>query len=176
MTWLDALLALLVMSVAALTTERRWTGAIMAVVALLALGPLLRIGLDSPVTALLAAVVVGLLLAVLGTRFIRESGRGTAGAVAGGIAGLLLGGVLLLAMLVSLPIGRTPEGSLVYPPQNLPASIQTAANRSPLVAYGRSVLLQPLLASQPNSEPASQLAITAWLHDWLVPGEPWLRD
>lgn len=164
------------MSVAALTTERRWTGAIIAAAGVLLLGPLLRLGLDSPVTALLAAVVVGLLLAILTSRFIRDTGPSRAGAVVGGIAGLVFGATLLLSALVSLPIGRTAEGSLVYPPQNLPVSVQGAANRSPLVAYGRSVLLQPLLANQQNSEPASQWTVTRLLHDWLVPGEPWLRD
>lgn len=176
MTWLDALLALLVVSVAALGYERRWSGAIIALCGVLLVGPLLRLGLDSAITALLAGLIVGLLLAVLSLRFIRDTARSPAGAVAGGLAGLLLAGTLLVSILISLPIGRTPDGSIVYPAQTLPGSVQAAANRSPLVAYGRSVLLQPLLAAQPNSDAASQMGVTRWLHEWLVPSEPWLSE
>ena len=174
MTWLDAILVILVMSVAALAAERRWTGAIMSAAGLLALGPLLRLGQGSPLVALLIAVAGGLVLAIVLTRLIPASNPATdrSGMLAGSVMGVIFAAALLLSVLVSLPIGRTAANEIVYPAQSLPLPVQQAAVGSPLFQYSRSVLLQPLLA--PAGDSASQLGITRWLHDWLVPGEPWL--
>ena len=53
MTWLDALLVILAVAVAALTAERRWGGVLIAVGGLLMLGPLLQLGQSAPLLALL---------------------------------------------------------------------------------------------------------------------------
>lgn len=175
MTWLDAILVILAMSVAALAGERRWTGAIMSAAGLLALGPLLRVGQGSPLLALVLAVAAGLLIAIACARLLpaRNPAADRSGTVAGTVLGLLFGAALMLSVLVALPIGRTPGNEIVYPAQSLPAPVQQAAIQSALFQYSRSVLLQPLL--EPAGDPASQLAVTRWLHDWLVPGEPWLN-
>lgn len=176
MTWLDALLVILVVAVAALTAERRWGGVLIAVGGLLMLGPLLQLGQSAPLLALLLAVAGGLLLAVLSARLLRTPVNPVPGLIAGSAAGLVFGAVLLLAVLTSLPVQVNADNTISYPPRNLPPVIQAAADASPLVGLGRTVTLQPLLAVQPNSPAASQHPFTGWLHDWLVPGEPWLAD
>lgn len=176
MTWLDALLVILVVAVAALTAERRWGGVLIAVGGLLLLGPLLRLGQSAPLLALLLAVAAGLLLAVMSARFIRTPVKPLPGLIAGSVAGLVFGAALLLAVLTSLPVQLSADNTISYPPRDLPPVIQAAADASPLLAIGRTVTLQPLLAAQPNSEPASSQPLTVWLHEWLVPGEPWLAD
>lgn len=173
MNWLDALLIVFAVSLVALVIERRWFGALAAACAVVLLGPLLRLGLGSPLLALGVAVAVGVVIALFSRRL---EARSTAGAVFAGITGFVLAGATVVAVSISLPLGRTPDGRVVYPAQDLPAGIQAAANGSQIVAFGRSVLLQPLLATQPNSDAYSQLEFTGWLHDWLVPGEPWLVD
>ena len=47
---------------------------------------------------------------------------------------------------------------------------------SAIFSVVNSVLLQPLLAGQANSDPAvsgSFGGLTAFLHEWLVPAKPW---
>lgn len=175
MTWLDALLVILVMAVAALIAERRWTGVLIAAAGIILVGPLLRLGQGAPLIGLLLAIAAGLILAILAARLIKAPapGRGGSGIVAGSVMGFVFGAVLLLATLVSLPLGRNNQGQIVYPGLATPPAVTEALIRSPLVAYGRSVLLQPLLAGQPNSPASSQWELTRWLHGWLVPGEPW---
>lgn len=176
MTWLDALLVIFVMAVAALTSGRRWTGVTFAAAGLLLVGPLLRLGLDSAWLALLVAVAAVFILAILTTRLLGApaANRGKAGVIAGSLLGLVFGAVLLLSMMVSLPLGRNSAGQIVYPQfEEMPVVLHEALIGSPLVSYGRTVLLQPLLAAQVNPPAASEWEVTVWLHDWLVPGEPW---
>ena len=173
MTWLDALLVILVMAVAALIAERRWTGVLIAAAGIILVGPILRIGQGAPLIGLLLAIAAGLILAILAARVLKAPPeRDRTGVIAGSFMGLVFGAVLLLAVLVSLPLGRNNQGQIVYPGMTTTPAVTEALVRSPLVAYGRSVLLQPLLAGQPNSPESSQWAITRLLHDWLVPGEP----
>ena len=175
MTWLDALLVILVMAVAALIAERRWTGVIIAGAGLILTGPLLRLGQDAPLMALLLGIAVGLILAIMAARLLKAPvpGKGNSGLIAGSVMGLVFGAVLLLAALVSMPIGRNNQGQIVYPALDTPPAISQAVVDSPLFSYGRSILLQPLYANQVNSPASSQWALTRLLHDWLVPGEPW---
>ncbi len=175
MTWLDALLVILVMAVAALTAERRWTGVLMAAAGIILVGPLMRIGQGAPLIGLLLAIAAGLILAIVAARLIKAppAGMDRPGLIAGSVMGLVFGAVLLLATLTSLPLARNNQGQIVYPGVTSPPAVADALVRSPLVAYGRSVLLQPLLAGQPNSPASSQWEVTRLLHDWLVPGEPW---
>lgn len=176
MTWLDALLVILAVAMAALAAERRWSGFIIAGAGLLLLGPLLRLGQSNPLLALLAAVAAGLLLAIITARVLRTPDNTLPGAIAGGAAGLLFGAALLLAALTSLPVQVSATNTINYPPRDLAPVVQRAVDSSPLVRFGRSVTLQPLLAASGSQDAVVNHPLTAWLHDWLVPGEPWLSD
>lgn len=168
MTWLDAALVILVMAVAALITERRWAGVVMAGAGLLLLGPLLRLSSVSPLLALLVAVAAGLLLAVMCAKLIRNQQDALPGLLAGGVTGLAFAAALLLAIVTSLPVELNPDNTVSYPPQNLPPALHSAVNSSPLFRYGRTVTLQPLLG------PAAEQPLTEFLHDWFIPVDPWL--
>jgi len=174
MTWFDALLLLLALTPAALAAERRWQGTVISLSGTLLLWPLLVLGDKLPGVALPAGVILALLSVLVAGRL--TAGRrpgGTVARVAGGLSGLLLGGTLVLGVITGLPIGRTATGAVVYPPRDVPAGLQAALSSSVLADYGRSVLLQPLLSGREGSGRAAGHGVTAWLHAWLVPGEPW---
>lgn len=178
MTWLDILLILAGVAVAALATERRWTGALLSLGGLLLLRPLLLLISFSPLVAIVASLLVGLGLALLATRLTGRSARNLAGTLAGGVTGTLFAVMLVLAVATAFPIERTADG-LVYPPRTLPEPLQTAVRGSPIVGYGRSILLQPLLVGQAQTEPAVTGAmgtVTGWLHGYLVVGTPWQQQ
>ncbi len=176
MTWVDVLLVIALVAVAALSAERRWVGVLVSAGGLVLLGPLLGLAAVSPLLALIAALLAGLLLALLAGRLTRSQHRpGAAGTLLGGFFGLLLGCALLLTAVTALPVERRADG-LYYPPTNLVAPVNSGVRDSFFFAYGRSVLLQPLLAGQANSDPAvsgSFGGLTAFLHEWLVPAKPW---
>lgn len=180
-TWLDALLVLLVVATTALGASRRLAGLTVGVGAVLLLRPLLVVGSRDLWVAIVAALLGGVLLAVIGQRLAPTSRRqGWGGKAAGGVGGALLGVALLLALVTSLPIQRNPanEHEVFYPPRTAPGTLAVTLNRSPLVGVGRTILLHPLL---PAPTPAETRAASAWrvygaLHDWLVVGQPWNEE
>src|SRR5690625_2843510 len=174
MTWFDALLLLLALTPAVLAAERRWQGVLISTAGLVLLWPLLLLGQRLPGVALPAGVILALLSVLAAGRLTAGRRRGgTLAAVLGGVTGLLLGTTLLLAVVTGLPPGRTATGAIVYPPRDMPPGLHATLSASVLGRYGRSVVLQPLLAQQPGSDPAAEHPLTQWLHGWLVAGEPW---
>ncbi len=177
-TWLDALLVLMVAILTALGASRRLVGFTVGIGAALLLRPLLVVGSRDLWVAIVAAVLGAFLLAVIGQRLVPASHRqGRVTQVLGGLGGATLGIVLLLALVTALPIQRNPanENEVFYPPRTAPGTLAVTLNRSPLVAVGRAILLHPLL---PAPTPAEKQATNLWrtygaLHGWLVVGEPW---
>lgn len=175
MTWIDAALALTVAALVGLGAERRLLGLLVGLGGVLALRPLLLLAALNPWLALVAALLVGLALALLG-RHVLPLARvpGPFARVAGGLGGLVLGAALVLALVTSLPVQRNPvEPSLIYyPPRDLPRAVQQAVANSAAVDLGRNVLLHPLLDAQ-GAVAEGDAALFALLHRWLVVGEPW---
>ena len=175
MTWIDASLVLTVAAVTGLAAERRLMGLLVGLGGLAALRPLLVLADLNPWLALVAALLVGLALALLG-RHVLQLARvpGRLARVGGAIGGFVLGLALVLALVTSLPVERNPvEPSLIYyPPRELPAVVRQAVAGSAAVAVGRSVLLHPLLVAQ-GAVPDGQIALFDMLHRWFVVGEPW---
>lgn len=177
-TWIDALLVLMVAVTTALGASRRLVGFTVGVGGVLLLRPLLVVGTRGIWVALVAALAGGVILAVIGQRLVPPSKRqGWVGKALGGVGGAALGFALLLALVTSLPIQRNPanDAEIFYPPRTAPGSLAADLNRSPLVNVGRSILLHPLL---PAPTPAEARAGDLWrvyggLHAWLVVGEPW---
>lgn len=180
-TYVDALLVLMVAVITALGAKRRLVGFTVGIGAALLLRPLLVVATRDLWLAVVAALVGGVLLAVIGQRLLpasRRQGWGTS--VLGGIGGGVLGLSLMFALVTSLPIQRNPanEREVYYPPRTAPGSLAVTFNRSPMIATGRNILLHPLL---PEPTPAETQATYLWrtyglLHSWLVVGEPWNEE
>lgn len=177
-TYIDALLVLMVVVITTLGAKRRLVGLTVGIGGVLLLRPLLVVAGRDLWLALVAALLGGILLDVIGQRLVpasRRQGWGTA--VLGGVGGGVLGLALMFALVTSLPIQRNPanEREVYYPPRTAPGSLAVTFNRSPLIATGRDILLHPLL---PAPTPAETRASAEWsaygaLHTWLVVGEPW---
>ena len=175
MTWIDASLVLTVAALTGLAAERRLMGLLVGLGGLAALRPLLVLADLNPWLALVAALLVGLALALLG-RHVLQLARvpGRLARLGGAIGGFALGVGLVLALVTSLPVERNPvEPTLIYyPPRDLPPVVRQAVAGSAAVAVGRSVLLHPLLVAQ-GAVPEGQVALYDALHRWFVVGEPW---
>lgn len=172
-TWVDIVLVLMVAITTAFGAKRRLVALVVGAGGVLLLRPLLVVGSRDPWIALAAALVGGILLAVIGQRLVSPALRQRwPGAVLGGLGGLILGSALLVAIVVSLPIERSAanQNALIYPPSNAPLGLSEVLKRSPTVRMGRTILLYPLL-EEPEAE--YQRTLYQGLRGWFVVGEPW---
>lgn len=172
-TWVDAVLVLIVAVATAYGAQRRLVGLVVGVGAVLLLKPLLVVGSRSPVLAIVAAVLGGVLLAVLSQRLSSPGLRQRwPSMVAGGAGGLVLGLAMLVAFVTALPIERSvaDQRAIYYPPVNAPFGMSSTLQSSPLVTLGRSIVLYPLL-EPPESE--LQQSVYQGLRNWFVEGDPW---
>ena len=178
MSWIDPVLALIVGTLAAFGAARRLAGLWVGIGAVLLIRPMLGLAQNNVWAALIAAVFGGLLLALIGRSLFANQRSGIVWQRAlGAVGGAALGLTLVLALVVSLPIQRSPfdPNQLFYPPRDLPAPMQGATARSWTVAVGRDVLLFPLLDAQ-GALSDGRRAIVGPLHRWLVVGEPWREN
>lgn len=175
MTWLDGVLLLIVAATTAVAAERRIAGLVVGVGGALALRPLLLLAGLQPWLGLVAALVAGLALALVGRQLLPAAPRYAAWPrLLGGVGGAVLGFAIVLTLVTALPIQRNPvePGLIYYPPRDLPASLQRTVAESSLVAFGRSVLLFPLLDPRGGIATAERPVVST-LHAWTVVGEPW---
>jgi len=175
MTWLDAVLLLIVAATTAVAAERRIAGLVVGVGGVLALRPLLALAQLQPWLGIVGALVVGLVLALVGRQLLPAAPRYARWPrLLGGFGGAVLGFAIVLTLVTSLPIQRNPvePGLIYYPPRDLPGTLHRAVSESSLVAFGRSVLLFPLLDPRGGIEPGERAVISA-LHSVAVVGEPW---
>lgn len=175
MTWLDAVLLLIVAATTAVASERRIAGLVVGVGGALALRPLLALAQLQPWLGLVGALVAGLALALVGRQLLPAAPRSAFWPrLLGGLGGAVLGTAIVVTLVTSLPIQRNPvePGLIYYPPRDLPPSLQRAVAGSTLVDLGRSVLLFPLLDAR-GGIADGQRPVLAALHAWTVVGEPW---
>lgn len=178
MSWIDPLLALLVAAFIAFGAQRRLTGLWIGVAGVLLLRPLLGLAAGAPVAGLLAALAAGLLLGLVGRNLLPSLRNGVWWQrLSGGVGGAALGVALVLALVTSLPIQRSPfdPNQLYYPPRDLPDALQGPVIRSWTVNVGRDILLHPLLEAQ-GAVPEDRAVLMRGLHRWLVVGEPWRQE
>jgi hypothetical protein len=175
MNLIDGAFVIVVATLAGLAAQRRLTGLLVGAGGVLALRPLVVLADLNAYLALVGALLVGFGLALLGRQVLRLSGgTGPMGGVLGGLGGGLLGLALVLSVVTSLPIGRSPlnPNELVYPhAESLPLPVRPAIQRSAVVAFGSEVLFAPLFAE--GALPRERAALVGALHRWLVVGEPW---
>lgn len=172
-TWIDAVLVLLVAVCTAFGAQRRLVGLVVGVGSVLLLKPLLVVGSRSSVLALIGAVIGALLLALLAQRIAPPGLRQRwPSKVAGGFGGLVLGLALLVSFVTALPIERhvADQRAIYYPPVNAPFGMSSTLQASPLVMMGRSIVLYPLL--EPPESELTQNTYQA-LRSWFVQGDPW---
>lgn len=151
-TWFDALLVTVWAVVTALGARRGLSGLVWGLggVAACFLASLLARG---AVAAAVLALLLGVVLAVMTRRVVRESLVGPWSAGAGALGGFALGGLLVATLTLGFPIevrvggqGRTG----VYPSTSLPPVVYTAVNNSVLKGslrrvWGASPALRTLL-------------------------------
>lgn len=144
MTWLDALLLVLWAAMAALGYARALLGLAWGVLGLAlwgVLAALLPLALNAaPVGAALlpgaALLLAGLLLWWL-TPWLEDPFPRRWQHWAGGIGGAALGGVLVLALSLGLPLGGRPESN--YPSEDLPLEVRVAVSNSLLMRHAQGL-------------------------------------
>lgn len=174
-SWIDPLLAVIVGILAAYGASRRLIGFFVGVGGVALTRPLLGLVENGPWIGVAAALAGGIVLALLGRGLFANQRSGTVWQKAlGAIGGTALGVTLVLALVTSLPIQRSPfdPNQLYYPPRDLPGPIQGGVTRSWTVALGRDVLLYPLLDAQ-GQVPEARRPLLDTLHRWLIIGQPW---
>ncbi len=177
MSWLDPVFGVAIGVLIAACASRRWVGAVVGFGAVLLVRPILGLAHEAPWLAVLAMAAGGAVLALVARSALAGGRDGDlARRIVGGTGGLALGATLVLAVVISLPIQRSPfdPNQLYYPPRDLPPIVQDAVLNSWTVGVGRDVLLFPLLDAQ-RSLPDGRRDVVRLLHRWLVIGEPWRR-
>ncbi len=173
MTWLDLVLTGLLALSTALGAQRRMTGLLVGAGAVVLFRLLLGVFSANLLIGLAFALFAGVLLGLLGRSLVQQRrGPSLPASLLGGLGGLLLGALLILSTVTSLPIEYNARGEIVYPPQTqfLSLGLQPAVTNSRLVGLGRDILLYPLLA---QSNPDQAGGLLSGLHAFFVVGEPW---
>jgi hypothetical protein len=167
----DLALLLFWAAVVVLAAQCGISGLFVGVVGPLLLRPLLLLAEVGALPALAAALMLGLLLALSVRPFPRLSYRQPRwGHLLGALGGVFLGGALVLALLVSLPLGRDLNGAVRYPAADTPFAAVIQRSRSG--DAGRAILLYPLLESSGQVAP-EQRGVLSVLHSLFVVGQPW---
>lgn len=173
MSWIDLLLLVIIASSTALAAQRRLSGLIVALGALLVLKPLLLIGQANALLALLIALPIGIALGVAG-RYVsqRMQLNNLTEMALGGIGGFCLGVTLTLALVTSFPLARDLNNRIVYPAPGMPLMVQRAVQESRFFITGRDILLYPLLEAEGRIQPEQRFVLRSF-HSFLVIGRPW---
>lgn len=171
LTPFDLALLLLWALVVLLSAQRGVLGLLTGIVGVLFLRPLLQLAGQSPLLALLAALLIGFLVSLSVRPFPRLSYRQPRwGHLLGAVGGAVLGGALVVTLLVSLPTGRDLNGAVRYPAVDLPFAAAWQGSR--LIGAGRAILLYPLLERNGRVAPERR-ALLSVLHGMFVVGQPW---
>src|SRR5690606_37037295 len=144
LTWLDALLVLIVAVFIAVGAEKKLIGFFVGVGGVVALRALQGMWQSNPALAIAVGVALGVALGLLGRRLV-PPGRGPVLAfkIMGGFGGLVMGLALMAALMTSLPFKRftTNPSAIDYPTDAVPVALQSAFKRSPLIRAGKAILL-----------------------------------
>ena len=168
---IDILLPLLWLFVVVVSAQRGLVGLIAGLAGAVFIKPLLLLASFSAPLALVVALLLGFLVTLLVRPFPSLSYRQPRwGYLLGALGGAVLGTALIVTLLVSLPMGRDLNGAVRYPDEEMPFS--ALFERSRLVAFGRAILLYPLLEQSGDVSPESRGVLSA-LHTMFVVGQPW---
>ena len=142
-TWFDALLVTLWAGVVVLGLRRGLAGLVWVLGVLLVWPLVSLLSANSAGLALPLAIILGLAVAYLPRYLVQTRVTEVSHAAVGGVAGLVLGFVLILAMAMSFPISKRGAYS-TYPSDKLPPGLQQAVAKSYFVTrLGDSIFSGP---------------------------------
>ncbi len=176
MTWFDFLLMAFLASLIVLGIKRQLGGLLVGVGAVL----IFRIFVAMSTTEIKAvaiafALIAGLFLGLFGLRLNKAvNAPEILKNILGGIGGALVGVLMLLSIVTSLPLGKNINQQYVYPSLNLKPVVRSALQESYFVDIGRNILLYPLLENNKQLT-GSSAQIYKVLHKFIVIGKPWER-
>lgn len=173
MTWFDLLLTLLLALLTAIGAQRKMIGALVGIGGFVLFRILLLMFIQiSPLVALLFALTAGMLLGFAGRSLVqRRRGSPLPFTILGGVGGFLLGILLILSLVTSLPLEITVNNTVNYPGSGLPPVLETAVRQSYLVREtGRGILLYPLMV---DAGVISPNGVLQGLHSFFVVRLPW---
>ncbi len=173
--WLDYSLILLVAAIAGLFARRKLAGLVVGIAAILLIKPLLMLGQQSAVLALIVGIVASIALAILG-QFLNEKDpfAPSLQMLLGGIGGFLFGLSMLFALVTALPLNIV-NGQIIYPSNVGRSNVSFAIEDSQLVNIGRDILLYDVyvLNNLRQSISTANPDFVETLNGYLVAGEPW---
>jgi len=176
MTWFDFLLMAFMASLIALGVKRQMGGLLVGVGAMVLFRVLIAISTNSrSAVAIAFALIAGLILGLFGLKLNSIKISELFKSILGGFGGVLLGILMLLAIITSLPLGKNINDQFVYPSQQLPRAVRSAVQESYFVDIGRNILLFPLLEKD-NHFSASSAKIYRILHNLVVVVKPWEKE
>ena len=173
--WLDYSLILLVAAIAGLFARRKLAGLIVGIAAILLIKPLLILGQQNAVIALIVGIILSIVLAILG-QFLNDKDpfAPSLQMLLGGVGGFLFGLSMLFALVTALPLNIV-NGQIIYPSNVGRTTASLAIEDSQLVLIGRDILLydvyvmnnlrQSINTANPN--------FVETMNGYLVAGEPW---
>lgn len=175
MSWFDFLLMAFVASLIALGVKRQMSGLLVGIGAVLGFRVLLTISANSnSAVAIAFALIAGLILGLFGLKLNNIKVSDLLKSILGGFGGVLLGVLMLLAIITSLPLEKNINNLIVYPGQQLPRAVRPAVQESYFVDIGRNILLYPII--EKSNFNAGSANVYKLLHQFMIVGKPWEKE
>lgn len=174
MNWLDIFFTITLAGCIGLSAHKRLSGLFIGMGGALLLRPLLSLAGINNFIALLAALLVGAILAVVARSLAPKLSFNTmVFKTLGAIGGLVFGVALVLALAVSFPLNKQPQGSYHFFPQR-PRFIANVATESEIVKLGRYALFYQFYDGRENPIPEdAPWGMVGLINRFFVVELPW---
>lgn len=173
--WLDYSLILLVAAITGLFAKRKLAGFVVGIAAILLIKPLLMLGQQNPIIAIVVGIVASIVLAFLG-QFLNDKDpfAPSLQMLLGSVGGFLFGLSMLFALVTALPLNIV-NGQIIYPSDVGRNAASLAIEDSQLVNIGRDILLYDVyvMNNLRSSINTASPDFVETLNSYLVAGEPW---
>lgn len=172
---LDILFSLILAGCIGLSAHKRLSGLFIGVGGALMLRPILGLAGVNDFIALLAALLVGAILAVLARSLAPKlSFNATIFKALGALGGLVFGVALILALAVSFPLDKQPQGNYHFFHQSGPRFLANEAQKSQIMKMGRYALFYKLYDGTDNAIPEDvNWAMVGFINRFFVVHLPW---
>lgn len=175
MSWLDIFFAVTLAGCIGLSAHKRLSGLFIGIGGALLLRPLLSLAGINDFIALLAALLVGAILAVAARSIAPKlSFNATVFKALGAAGGLVFGVALILALAVSFPLDKQPQGNYHFFHQSGPRFLADAATQSQIVKLGRYALFYEFYDDAQNAIPQDvNWSMVGLINRFFVVQLPW---
>lgn len=175
MNWLDIFFVVTLAGCIGLSAHKRLSGLFIGVGGAFLLRPLLSLAGINDFIALLAALLVGAILAVLARSIAPKlSFNVTVFKALGAVGGIVFGVALVLALAVSFPLDKQPQGNYHFFHQRGPRFLAHAAAQSHVVKLGRYALFYKLYDGTGNAIPQdANWGLVGLVNRFFVVQLPW---